>query len=238
MLNLSLCYQATYQNVTRACQQAYRTPDSLSVIAVSKTQPIEAIMQLAECGQRAFGENYLQEAIEKIAALHTRDPILAQQICWHFIGPIQSNKTKDIAKHFTWVHSVDRLKVAERLSQQRSPHAQPLNICLQVNISNEPSKSGVAASELPELLRASLALPHLRLRGLMAVPAPSNDFITQRQAFAQLRELMEQVQPLCQAAQQLPLDTLSMGMSHDMAAAVAEGATFLRLGTAFFGERV
>jgi pyridoxal phosphate enzyme (YggS family) len=182
---------------------------------------------LAACGQREFGENYLQEALEKQAEL--RDLPLE----WHFIGPIQSNKTRAIAENFSWVHSVDRLKIAERLSAQRPAGLPPLQVCIEVNVSGEASKGGVAPAELPALAAAVAALPGLRLRGLMAIPAPASDVAAQRAAFRQVRELYDALR-----ARGLALDTLSMGMSGDLGAAILEGATIVRIGTALFGERI
>lgn len=209
--------------IREAAQAVGRDPAGIRLLAVSKTQPAEAIRAAHACGQRDFGENYLQEALAKQAEL-TDLPL-----CWHFIGPIQSNKTKAIAEHFAWVHSVDRLKIAQRLSEQRPAGLPALNICLQVNVSGEASKSGCAPEELPALAAAVAALPHLRLRGLMAIPEPTDDPAEQRAAFARLREL--------QARLPYELDTLSMGMSHDLESAIAEGATWVRIGTALFGAR-
>lgn len=206
-----------------AAQAAGRNEHAVGLLAVSKTKPVSALREAYASGQRDFGENYLQEALDKQAELGDLD------ITWHFIGPIQSNKTKAIAAHFDWVHSVDRLKIAERLSAQRPEGLPPLNICLQVNISGEATKSGCLPEELPGLASAIQALPGLRLRGLMAIPGPQDDPARQREPFAQLREL--------QASLNLPLDTLSMGMSHDLEAAIAEGATWVRIGTALFGAR-
>ncbi|MCP1641658.1 pyridoxal phosphate enzyme (YggS family) [Pseudomonas citronellolis] len=190
---------------------------------MSKTKPAADIREAHAAGLDDFGENYLQEALGKQVELAD----LA--LTWHFIGPIQSNKTRPIAEHFHWVHSVDRLKVAERLSAQRPADLPPLNVCLQVNVSGEDSKSGCAPEELPALARAVAALPNLKLRGLMAIPEPTEDIAAQRAAFARLRELL--------TALNLGLDTLSMGMSHDLEAAIAEGATWVRIGTALFGAR-
>jgi pyridoxal phosphate enzyme (YggS family) len=188
------------------------------------------VLEAMSAGQRAFGENYLQEALDKIAAVAAAAP--AVPVEWHFIGPIQSNKTRPIATHFAWVHSVDRLKVAQRLSEQRPPELGPLNICLQVNVSGEATKSGIAQDELPGLARAVAALPNLRLRGLMAIPEPESDPQKQRAPFARLRELADGLR-----ADGVALDTLSMGMSGDLQAAVAEGATLVRIGSAIFGAR-
>lgn len=203
---------------------AGRKPGSVGVIAVSKTHAARSIREAYTTGQRDFGENYLQEALAKQAELSDLD------IVWHFIGPIQSNKTRALAAHFDWVHSVDRLKVAERLSEQRSPELAPLNLCIQVNVSGEDSKAGVAPEELPDLAVAVARLPGLRLRGLMAIPAPTDDVTQQRAAFGSLREAL--------ASLSIPgLDTLSMGMSDDLEAAISEGATLVRVGTAIFGPR-
>lgn len=218
--------QAVKMAVVRAARAAGRSEDEVRLLAVSKTFAAEAVREAYHAGQLAFGENYLQEALDKIEAL--RDLPLE----WHFIGPVQSNKTRPIAEHFAWVHSVDRLKIAGRLSAQRPPGLPPLNICLEVNVSGEASKSGVAPAELLPLARAVAALPRIRLRGLMAIPAPAADEDAQRAPCAQLRRLLEDLQ-----RQGLPLDTLSMGMSHDFAAAIREGATIVRIGTAIFGAR-
>lgn len=218
--------QAIRAALNAAAVTAHRPPTSVTLLAVSKTFPESAIRLAYAAGQRAFGENYLQESLNKISALND----LA--IEWHFIGPIQSNKTRDIAENFAWVHSVDRLKIAERLSAQRPANLAPLNICLQVNISGETSKSGITPNELPSLAQAVAKLPRLKLRGLMAIPAPSDDLAAQHLPFAQLRKLSEQL-----IESGLPMDTLSMGMSHDFSAAIAEGATIVRIGTAIFGAR-
>jgi len=209
--------------IREAAQAVGRDPASVGLLAVSKTQPAAAIREAAEAGVRDFGENYLQEALDKQAELSELP------LTWHFIGPIQSNKTKSIAEHFDWVHSVDRLKIAQRLSDQRPAELPPLNICLQVNVSGEASKSGCAPEELLQLAQAVAAMPQLRLRGLMCIPAPSEDPAEQRAAFARLRALRDELP--------LPLDTLSMGMSQDLEAAIAEGATWVRIGTALFGAR-
>ena len=187
-------------------------------------------MTAAQAGQRAFGENYVQESIDKISATRELNPDL--QLEWHFIGPIQSNKTRQIAEHFDWVHSVDRLKIAQRLSEQRSEDMPPLQICLQVNVSGEETKSGLEPDALLELAREVNALPNIRLRGLMAIPEPTEDVEQQRAAFAKLRLMQNDLQ-----AVGIPTDTLSMGMSADMDAAIAEGATIVRIGTAIFGGR-
>lgn len=209
--------------IREAAQAVGRDPDAVGLLAVSKTQSAEAIREANAAGLVHFGENYLQEALEKQASLAD----LA--LTWHFIGPIQSNKTKAIAAHFDWVHSVDRLKIAQRLSEQRPAQLPPLNVCLQVNVSGEASKSGCAPDEVEALANAVAALPGLRLRGLMAIPEPSNDPAEQHAAFARLSLLQQQLD--------LELDTLSMGMSQDLEAAIAEGATWVRIGTALFGAR-
>jgi len=219
-------YSAVRRQITLACENASRSPDSVSLLAVSKTRSADEVRELSRCGQRAFGENYLQEALDKIEALSDLG------LEWHFIGPIQSNKTRPIAEHFDWVHSVDRLKIATRLSEQRPARLPPLNICLQVNISDEASKSGCSPDELPTLAAAVARLPNLRLRGLMAIPKPEDDPQRQRAVFAQVRELLQQLQ------QSHPgLDTLSMGMSADIDAAIQEGSTLVRVGTSLFGPR-
>jgi pyridoxal phosphate enzyme (YggS family) len=221
-------------NLRRTMDQAAvryrRAPGSVRLLAVSKTFGAEVVIDAADAGQASFGENYLQEALEKQQAVHALRPDLRLE--WHFIGPIQSNKTRPIAEHFAWVHAIDREKIARRLSEQRPASLPPLNICLQVNVSGEASKSGVAPPEVLALAQAVATLPGLRLRGLMAIPEPANDFESQRQPFALLRTLQQQ---LTEAG--IPTDTLSMGMSADMDAAIAEGATIVRIGTAIFGKR-
>ncbi len=214
------------ERVRVSAQKNGRDPADILLLAVSKTRPAEDIRQAHACGLTAFGENYLQEARQKIDALS------GLNIDWHFIGPIQSNKTRDIARLFTWVHSVDRLKVAQRLSAQRPAHLPPLQICVQVNISGELSKAGVEPSQLPQLVAEIASLERVHLRGLMAIPAASDDPASQRLAFARLRSLLSGLQ-----AGNSGLDTLSMGMSGDMEAAIAEGATIVRVGTAIFGPR-
>ena len=218
--------QAVRYAIMQAAQAAKRDAAGIKLLAVSKTFPASDVREAYAAGQREFGENYVQEALDKMAAL--RD----LPIVWHFIGPIQSNKTRLIAENFAWVHGVDRLKIAQRLSEQRPPDLPPLNICLQVNVSGEESKSGVVPQELPSLAQEVAKLPQLKLRGLMAIPAPADDEAAQRKPFAQLRELAQKI-----TAQGIALDTLSMGMSHDFAAAIQEGATIIRVGTAIFGKR-
>jgi pyridoxal phosphate enzyme (YggS family) len=228
------------ERISAAARAASRDPGEVVLLAVSKTFPAAAVIEAAAAGQTRFGENYVQEALDKIAAVHAQASRLHLE--WHFIGPIQSNKTRAIAEHFDWVQSVDRLKIAQRLSEQRPPALPPLNVLVQVNISAETSKSGVAPEQAAELVRAVAALPRLRLRGLMAIPAPTPGADAQRRACAQLRALFEQLrtqlrrdlQPDAAAA----FDTLSMGMSDDLEAAIAEGSTMVRIGTAIFGTRV
>lgn len=227
MTTISANLQAVTERIAAACRAAGREPGSVALLAVSKTFSAAEVRAAAAAGQRAFGESYVQEALPKLAALADLP------LEWHFIGPLQSNKTRPVAEHFAWVHSVERLKVAERLSAQRPAGLPPLNVCVQVNVSGEASKSGCAPHEAPALCRAVAQLPKLRLRGLMAIPEPEpeNSALTGRR-FAALRELRDAL-----AAEGLPLDTLSMGMSHDLEAAIMEGATMLRVGTAIFGER-
>jgi len=218
--------QAVNHAIAQAVRMAHRRKESIELLAVSKGFSAVAVREAYLAGQRAFGESYIQEALDKIELL--RDLPLQ----WHFIGPVQSNKTRAIATHFAWVHSVDRLKIAERLSAQRPANLPPLNVCIQVNVSGEDSKSGVAPGGLVELAQAVACLPHLKLCGLMAVPAPAEGLEAQRIPFFKLRALMQQIN-----TQGLALDTLSMGMSHDLSAAILEGATIVRVGTAIFGER-
>lgn len=216
--------------ISEAARVAGRAPDSVSLLAVSKTFGPEAVIEAADAGQCEFGENYVQEALDKIASVKALRPDL--DLVWHFIGPLQSNKTRLVAEQVDWVHSVDRIKIAQRLSDQRPDSLPPLNICLQVNVSGEVSKSGVAPEELLALAAAVTGMPRLRLRGLMAIPEPEDDPILQRRPFSLLRELQQQL-----SAAGILTDTLSMGMSADMAAAITEGATIVRIGTTIFGRR-
>ncbi|QXI05928.1 YggS family pyridoxal phosphate-dependent enzyme [Pseudomonas tensinigenes] len=209
--------------IQTATQAAHRPENSVQLLAVSKTKPAEALREAYAAGLRDFGENYLQEALGKQLEL------AGLPLIWHFIGPIQSNKTRAIAEHFDWVHSVDRLKIAQRLSEQRPAELPPLNICIQVNVSGEASKSGCTPDDLRALAAAISALPRLKLRGLMAIPEPTDDRAEQDAAFAAVQKL--------QASLELPLDTLSMGMSHDLESAITQGATWVRIGTALFGAR-
>lgn len=212
--------------LAQASRDAGRGDDLPTLLAVSKKQPLESILAAADAGQRDFAENFVQEGLEKITAIGRND------LNWHFIGHVQSNKTAAIAAHFDWVHTVDRHKIAVRLSQQRPAGLEDLNICLQVNIDNEAGKSGVASHELLPLARSVADLPRLKLRGLMCLPAIRTEFAAQREPFAKLRELFLQLQQ-----EGLPLDTLSMGMSDDFRAAIFEGSTIVRIGTALFGQR-
>ncbi|MCP1466034.1 MULTISPECIES: YggS family pyridoxal phosphate-dependent enzyme [unclassified Pseudomonas] len=211
------------QRIRAAADAVQRDANSIHLLAVSKTKPAQAVREAYAAGMRDFGENYLQEALGKQAEL-TDLPL-----SWHFIGPIQSNKTRAIAENFAWVHSVDRLKIAQRLSEQRPADLPPLNICIQVNVSGEASKSGCTPADLPALANAISALPRLKLRGLMAIPEPTDDRAEQDAAFSSVRDLQNSLN--------LPLDTLSMGMSHDLESAIAQGATWVRIGTALFGAR-
>lgn len=217
--------ESVRQQITACANAAKRDPASIKLLAVSKTQPAERLQAAYEAGQRAFGENYLQEALDKINALSNLD------IEWHFIGPVQSNKTRDISENFDWVHTVDRLKIAQRLNDQRPAGKAPLNVCIQVNIDQEASKSGCLPDELEALALNVTDKPNLQLRGLMAIPSPNQQGNC---AFSRMRALLEQLQkhPKLSA-----MDTLSMGMSGDMAQAIAQGATIVRIGTAIFGAR-
>ena len=212
--------------IAESCATYERPADSVQLLAVSKTRTADEIMAALACGQHCFGESYLQEAINKI------DQLRDEEIEWHFIGRVQSNKTRQIAEEFDWVHSIDKLKHAQRLNDQRPDSMPPLNICLQINIDNEESKGGVKPDEADELIRQISKLPRLQLRGLMTLPSPANTVEEQRMPFRRLHELRDQL-----ATDDLPLQTLSTGMSDDMSAAIAEGSTMVRVGTAIFGPR-
>lgn len=216
--------------IGQACAQAGRAAAQVALLAVSKTFGPEAVAEAVAAGQRAFGENYIQEGVEKILALRASHPGVALQ--WHCIGPVQSNKTRLVATHFDWVQSVDRLKIAQRLSEQRPPDLLPLQVCLQVNVDGGPTKSGVTPAELPALAEAVAQLPRLKLRGLMCIPEPADGFEAQRAVFAQVKALLDRLND-----QGLGLDTLSMGMSDDLDAAIAAGSTLVRVGRAIFGSR-
>ena len=226
MTTISANLQAVRERIAAAARKCGRQPDEIALLAVGKGWPASALREAVAAGQRAFGENYVQEGLAKVAELA---PL---QIEWHFIGPLQSNKTRAVAECFAWVHSIDRLKIAERLSEQRPAGLPPLQVCLQVNVSGETSKSGVAPHQVAALAREIAALPRLRLRGLMAIPEALADFAEQRAALRSLRAIYDGLRH-----DGLSLDTLSMGMSHDLEAAVAEGSTLVRVGTAIFGER-
>lgn len=226
MATIASNLQAVRAAIVAAALAAARRPEDIWLLAVSKTFAAEAVREAWRAGQKSFAESYVQEALDKMAAL--RD----LPVEWHYIGPIQSNKTRAIAENFSWAHSVDRLKIAERLSAQRPAQLPPLQVCVEVNVSGEASKSGAQPGEAAALARAVAALPNLKLRGLMTIPAPTESVAEQRAAFARLRGLFEQLN-----RQGMQLDTLSMGMSHDFAAAIAEGATIVRVGTAIFGNR-
>jgi len=228
--------QAVKARISEAARAAGRTPGEITLVAVSKTFPPQAIAEACAAGQTDFGENYAQEGIEKIAALfellRQRNASPERPLFWHYIGPIQSNKTRAIAEHFDWVHGIDRTKIAERLSASRSDDKPPLQVCIQVNVSGEASKSGVAPDTVLGLAQTIIGLPRLRLRGLMAIPEPTPDPALQRSRFRMLREIRDEL-----LRRGVALDTLSMGMSDDLEAAIAEGATMVRVGRAIFGER-
>jgi pyridoxal phosphate enzyme (YggS family) len=219
-----------HERISAAARAAGRDPAEITLLAVSKTFGAKDVLAATRAGLRSFGENYVQEGVDKIARVREAAPAVA--LDWHFIGPIQSNKTRPLAEAFAWVHSVDRARIAQRLAEQRPPDLPPLNILLQVNISGEETKSGVPADEVQALATAVAALPRLRLRGLMAIPAPATGPAEQRRPFARMRQLLETLQ-----TSGLDVDTLSMGMSDDLEAAILEGATMVRVGTAIFGAR-
>jgi PLP dependent protein len=224
--NLPAALASVRERIAQAAAAAGRSAQSVTLLAVGKSQPPGMLDAAANCGVSDFGESYLQEGLGKIAALHDR------ALTWHFIGRIQANKTRPIAEQFSWVHAIDRGRIAERLSTQRPHHAPPLNVCLQVNVAGEASKGGITPAELPVLATAVAALPRLKLRGLMCIPPEETDPARQRAWFARLRALQEQLN-----AGGAALDTLSMGMSSDFEAAILEGATIVRIGSALFGER-
>ena len=226
MNNLNERLQQVSLKIAEAERQFGREPGSVRLLAVSKTRAAGDVLALAQLGVSDFGENYVQEARAKIGQMN------GQSLAWHFIGPIQSNKTRQIAEHFDWVHSVDRIRVADRLNAARAPDLPPLNICIQVNVDAEPTKSGVVPDEVEQLAERVLPLSRLKLRGLMALPAPTDDFAEQRRGFLRTRRLQEQLM-----GKGYRLDTLSMGTTNDMRAAIAEGATIIRIGTALFGPR-
>lgn len=223
---IALKLQAVRARIAAAAMRCGRSPSSITLLAVSKNVPASYIEDAISAGQRAFGESYVQEGVQKITTLG--DSALE----WHFIGPLQSNKTRAVSEHYSWVHAIDRVKVAERLNASRPDHLPPLNVCIQVNVSGEDSKSGVAPGEEGRIAEAVAVLPRLRLRGLMTIPEPTPDESSQRERYARLRALSEGL-----IASGYPLDTLSMGMSGDLESAIAEGATIVRVGTAIFGAR-
>ncbi|MDR1349252.1 MAG: YggS family pyridoxal phosphate-dependent enzyme [Zoogloeaceae bacterium] len=229
--------QAVHQRISVAAGQCGRPAMTITLLAVSKTRSASDVLTAVLAGQRDFGENYAQEGVDKMLALHalTKPGSLPENavLVWHFIGPLQSNKTKLVAEHFGWAHSVERLKIAERLSAQRPEKLPPLQVCVQVNVSAEASKSGCPPEAAPELCQAIAVLPRLKLRGLMCVPAPARDFSAQCRPFTQLRQLFMEIKAQCPM-----LDTLSMGMSDDLEAAVQSGSTLVRVGSAIFGERL
>ena len=233
MTTISHNIQLVHARIMRACLTAGRDPASVRLLAVSKTFGEEFVRQAVACGQLAFGENYITEGVEKILALRSLQALEALQ--WHCIGPIQSNKTRLVAEHFDWVHSVDRLKIAQRLSEQRPPHLPPLQVCLQVNIDGGANKSGLAPDEVSALAQEVATLPRLVLRGLMAIPEPAIDFVAACALHAKTKAIFDQIN----AASVLPIamDTLSMGMTADLEAAIHSGSTMVRVGTAIFGGR-
>ena len=226
MIRVTENFRKIQDLLASACVDAGREPGSVQLLAVSKKKPAADVLALADAGQRDFGENFVQEGLEKIAETGRDD------LTWHMIGHLQSNKTKDVAEHFDWVHTVDRVKIARRLSAQRPHYAKDLNLCIQVNVDDEAGKSGVRLDEVATLAGEIAGLPKVRLRGLMCLPAVREDFDAQRLPFARMREALEQLQ-----AEGIQLDTLSMGMTADYAAAIHEGATIVRIGTALFGAR-
>lgn len=222
--------QDVRSRIAAAAQGCARAPEEITLLAVSKTKPVAAIAEAIAAGQRAFGENYVQEGVDKIQHFATLPE--GKALDWHFIGPLQSNKSRLVAEHFAWCHTVDRLRIAQRLSDQRPAGMPPLNVLIQINISDEQSKSGIVLAELPALAEAVAALPNVRLRGLMAIPAPEEDYQRQLAVFGQMSDAFLALQ------QRYPqVDTLSMGMTDDMAAAIAAGSTLVRIGTAIFGAR-
>jgi pyridoxal phosphate enzyme (YggS family) len=226
MNNIEKNLRHIHARIAAAATACERDPDSVLLLAVSKKKPAADIRIAHACGQSAFGENYLQEALQKMQELQDLD------ISWHFIGAIQSNKTRNIAEAFDWAHCIDRAKIARRLSEQRPPHMAPLNVCIQINLDHETSKAGIDLAELPGLAAAIDPLPGIRLRGLMSIPAPREDVAAQREAFARLADALQSLRQ-----QGIDCDTLSMGMTGDMDVAIAEGSTLVRIGTAIFGER-
>ena len=230
MNNIPQQLQQIHQQIKQACHAVGREQSAVKLLAVSKTKPVEDILIAYAAGQVAFGENYVQEGVEKIQYCQQHDVSLE----WHFIGPLQSNKTRLVAEYFDWMQTLERAKIADRLNEQRSPYKAPLNVLIQINISQESSKSGIQPSDMLPLAKHIENLPHLRLRGLMAIPEPTNDVAQQEQTFCQMKTLFEQLQ---QALPNAQIDTLSMGMTDDMQSAIKCGSTMVRIGTAIFGTR-
>ncbi|RDE86826.1 YggS family pyridoxal phosphate-dependent enzyme [Aggregatibacter kilianii] len=230
MNNIPQQLQQIHQQIKQACHAVGREQSAVKLLAVSKTKPVEDILIAHAAGQVAFGENYVQEGVEKIQYCQQHDVSLE----WHFIGPLQSNKTRLVAEYFDWMQTLERAKIADRLNEQRSPYKAPLNVLIQINISQESSKSGIQPGDMLTLAKHIENLPHLRLRGLMAIPEPTNDVAQQEQTFCQMKTLFEQLQ---QALPNAQIDTLSMGMTDDMQSAIKCGSTMVRIGTAIFGTR-
>jgi PLP dependent protein len=224
--NIAKSLESLKQKIVHAEQRFGRRAGSVKVLAVSKTRTIQDIITAAEHGQHDFGENYVQEAVAKITSLERHN------LVWHFIGPVQSNKTQLIATYFDWVHSVDRIKIVKRLNDTRPEHLAPINLCIQINISDEPKKAGIHPDELGQMIAGCSDFPRIRIRGLMALPKPSDDFGQQRLSFRALKKLLDKINKSDRR-----YDTLSMGTSHDFEAAIAEGSTIVRIGTAIFGAR-
>ena len=229
-MNIQHNLQDIHQKIEKACEQANRPKSAVKLLAVSKTKPVADILTAHQAGQIAFGENYVQEGVEKIQHFESQ----GIELEWHFIGPLQSNKSRLVAEHFDWMQTLDRAKIADRLNEQRPAHKSPLNVLIQINISDEESKSGIQPEEMLQLAKHIENLPHLRLRGLMAIPAPTHDIAEQESAFKKMKVLFEQLK---QALPTQQIDTLSMGMTDDMASAIKCGSTMVRIGTAIFGAR-
>jgi len=230
MMTIQQALETIHQQIQTSTQLAHRPESAVTLLAVSKTKPNEAILEAYQAGQKAFGENYVQEGVDKIQYFEVQNI----QLEWHFIGPLQSNKTRLVAEHFDWMQTLERAKIADRLNEQRPPYKVPLNVLIQINISQESSKSGIQPSDMLPLAKHIENLPHLRLRGLMAIPEPTNDVAQQEQTFCQMKTLFEQLQ---QALPNAQIDTLSMGMTDDMQSAIKCGSTMVRIGTAIFGKR-
>ncbi len=230
MMTIQQALETIHQQIQTSTQLAHRPESAVTLLAVSKTKPNEAILEAYQAGQKAFGENYVQEGVDKIQYFEAQNI----QLEWHFIGPLQSNKTRLVAEHFDWMQTLERAKIADRLNEQRPANKAPLNVLIQINISDEASKSGIQPSEMIELAKHIENLPHLRLRGLMAIPAPTDNIAEQEAAFSQMEQLFEQLKVAFPHQQ---IDTLSMGMTDDMQSAIKCGSTMVRIGTAIFGAR-